>query len=103
MKRTLIDVIKECREAISFRENFSSSPGQIEDFTKGLVFKDFLHEIEIRLEAHRSILEDPEAQMTGREYDIVRGVIFELRNMKLIFHNIAENILEPLEGDDDEP
>ncbi len=83
-------------------ERYRSFHGNIKEFLKTTIHADFLHEIDLRIKPMNDILDDPELVYNGRTYDLARGGKRTLVEAKTIFEDILENILEPLEGDEND-
>ena len=81
------------------KEHYKSSPGSLEQFLTGSIYKDFQMELDIRIDQLRYVLEDPEAALPHRAHDITRGGIRLLRDMKNVFNDILGNILEDREAE----
>lgn len=78
--------------------NYYSTPGMIEEFKKTSVFRDFIYEVDVRMKYLESLLLDIDLKHSGREYDLFRGGLKNLNDMKEIFNDIEANIIE-LQGD----
>lgn len=83
-----------------------STPNQIENFLKTIVFDDYIAELEIRekesfdmLLLPEQALNDPEHATEIITHDMVRGRIKNLKEMKNIFADIIGMSIEDLNRD----
>ncbi len=92
---------------------YTSTPGMIDDFIKSPVYADFMAELKIRISMLRDQLEstgwtetikmgDDTKSIThdykGKDYDIFRGGIENMRQMEYIFQTIRDNISDDNEA-----
>ena len=68
-----------------------SEVGTLESFHETSLYTDFENEINIRIQQLQELLEDTELMYSGRHYDLFRGGILCLRQMKDIFGDLARN------------
>jgi hypothetical protein len=79
-------------EIISTEQMFS-------DFINSSIHTDFLNEIDVRIEYYKNCLVDEDVKYSGREYDVFRGFINNLKHCRNIFHMLKENkINDSLKG-----
>ncbi len=76
----------------------NSSPGEFKKFMEGSIYGDYLREIKVREDETIGLLEDPDSEYSGRDYDRFRGRLKNLREMKDIFIGMMENKMNDLEG-----
>jgi len=69
-------------------ERIISSAGDIKVFIESSIHNDFIHELNIRIEKLQDLLYDPEQDYNGRDYDVFRGGMRNLREMKEIFNDL---------------
>ena len=79
-------------EIISTEEMFN-------DFMNTSVYTDFLNEIDIRIEYYKNCLVDEDVKYSGREYDVFRGFITNLKHCRNIFTMMRENKINDLKGE----
>ena len=72
-------------------DEIRSSSGEFKIFTESSVYTDFQNELDIRIKMLRDLMEDPDMKHTGRDYDVFRGGLKNLRQMKEIFTDLYEN------------
>ncbi len=60
-------------------------------FIEGSLHRDFINELNVRIHQLNELLEDEDLQWSGRHYDLFRGGIKNMRQMKEIFHGLREN------------
>lgn len=71
-----------------------SDPVDVEAFTESVLHADFQREISIRIEMLTRMLDDPDQKYNGRDYDVYRGgkrAFIEVRNL---FTDMLEAMLE---------
>lgn len=68
-----------------------SSPEEFQTFMETSVYKDFLSELDIRVEELLRLLTDEDLEYTGRDYDLFRGGVKNLNQMKVIFEDLKHN------------
>lgn len=68
-----------------------SSEESFNNFMQGTIYKDFINELSIRIAQLQELLEDTDLDYTGRHYDLFRGGILCLRQMKDIFNCLKDN------------
>jgi len=77
-----------------------STEGMFNDFINSSIHQDFLNEIDIRIDFYKNCLVDEDIKFTGREYDVFRGFITNLKHCRNIFLTLRENkINDNLKGD----
>lgn len=87
------------------KDEFVSSPMEFNSFMETSVYKDFCNELDIRIEMLTSKLDDEDMEYSGRDYDLFRGGIRNMRQMKLIFNDMAaakEADMRQVKGEMDE-
>ena len=65
-----------------------STEGELRGFIESSMYKDFSNELDIRIAALLEMLTDENLQGTGRFYDLTRGGIKNLRQMKDVFEDL---------------
>ena len=86
-------------------DKFISSPGDFHSFMETSVYKDFCNELDIRIEMLTMKLDDEHMEYSGRDYDLFRGGIRNMRQLKLIFNDMAcakESDMRQKKGEMDE-
>lgn len=68
-----------------------STQEQIDTFIKGSLHQDYLNELDCRIEYYKEGLVDQDITYTGRDYDVLRGFITNLRNMRELFTDMLMN------------
>lgn len=81
-----------------------SSPNNINSFMETVLYKDYLNEIDLRLEESIELVLQPEAtlNLTGLTGDIIKGRIKNLREMKTVFEDILNISLELINNKDED-
>ena len=89
----IIDKIKGDKALLNRHreEGCLSTAGMFESFLTGTIRQDFQNEIDVQIEDVRWGLEDPESNLVGRDYDMLRGVLQGLRAAREIFIMMHEN------------
>ena len=70
-------------------DEFKSSPEEFRSFMQTSVFTDFKNELDIRINMLTSKLDDEDMEYNGRHYDLFRGGIRNMKQMKDIFTDMA--------------
>ena len=65
-----------------------SSVGQFDGFIASSLYKDFCTELDVRIDRLIAKLEDENLEHNGRYYDLLRGGIKNMRQMKGIFQDL---------------
>lgn len=65
-----------------------STEGELRGFVDSSMYKDFVSELDVRIHELVMNLEDSELSHTGRFYDLLRGGIKNMRQMKDIFEDL---------------
>ena len=65
-----------------------STPGQIEDFSQSMVWRDICEELDIWLERIRDEVEDPDGKCTDKTLHRLGGNAQTIRNVKLILETL---------------
>jgi hypothetical protein len=66
-----------------------SSQTELEEFEHTTIYKDFINELAIRIAHLKAGLMDDELVLSGRQYDVFRGGIKNMEQMKEIFRDLA--------------
>lgn len=69
---------------------FDTSEGVVRDFLESTLHEDFQRELDLRIEMLTAMLDDADQQYSGRDYDIFRGgkrAFTEVRNLFTDFYN----------------
>ena len=82
---------------VSMDERIVSSPGDFRVFMESSIYRDFLKELDNRIEMLDVSLRDEELEHTGRHYDLFRGGIKNMNQMKTIFEDLLNNKENDLE------
>lgn len=70
-------------------DEFKSSPEEFYSFMKTSIYHDFINELNIRIKALTDELIDDEQEHAGRSYDLFRGGLKNMKQMKDIFNDMA--------------
>lgn len=68
-----------------------SSSGELGNFIDSSIHRDFLAELDVRISYYKECLVDQNVEFTGREYDVFRGFITNLRHVRGIFEQLKDN------------
>lgn len=68
-----------------------SSIESLHTFQEGSIYNDYVNEINVRIQQLQELLEDTGLEYSGRHYDLFRGGILCLRQMKDIFNDLMRN------------
>jgi hypothetical protein len=66
-----------------------STQSELEGFEETTIYKDYAKELDVRITALTMCLRDAEMKFSGREYDMFRGGIKNMEQMKEIFRDLA--------------
>lgn len=61
------------------------------------MYTDLMNELDNRIEALTILLRDEDLVKTGRDYDLYRGGLKNMEQMKTIFHDLMNNKITDLE------
>ena len=75
-----------------------SGPGAFEEFMQGSIYKDFINEVDLRIEDMRDVLEEAETKV----YHKTQGAIKLARQFREIFNDLCNNSRMDMEEQDDD-
>lgn len=75
---------------MELKDEFKSSPEEMRSFINSTLHKDFVNELSIRILMLSNKLTDFDMEHSEREYDLFRGGIKNMEQMKTIFADMAE-------------
>lgn len=70
--------------------DIKSSAGEINSFMESSLHEDFLSELDFRIALYKEYLVDSNVELSGREYDVLRGFVTNLRHTKDVFNMLYE-------------
>jgi hypothetical protein len=76
-----------------------SSPGQIEDFSQSVIWKDMCEELDVWLDRIRNELENLDLSASHRSLDQLSGSAKALRNVKMILETLLNLSEEDEKGE----
>ena len=76
-----------------------STPGQIEDFSHSLIWKDMCDELDVWLDRIRNELENLDLSASHRSLDQLSGSAKAIRNFKLVLETLLNLSEEDEEGE----
>ena len=72
----------------------NSSKGEVATFLDSTLHQDFQRELNLRIEILTGMLEDPDLVYTGRDYDVFRGGKRAFTEIRNLFEDIYNGIIE---------